>query len=69
MIANKGVLPVNEHADPQVITKTYKMSKAAFKRAIGGLLKTKRISKTSKGFVVNKETEFSSQQSEVRIRS
>ena len=38
-----GVLPFTEKATPQVIERETGMSKAAFKRAIGRLLKQKKI--------------------------
>ncbi len=46
MIANEGKLPLNEKASPEEIQKVFQMSKAAFKRAIGSLLKKGRIKKT-----------------------
>lgn len=49
---NKGVLPLDEKARPQEIEQMYKMSKAAFKRAIGSLLKTNKIIKNENGFRV-----------------
>jgi len=50
---NAGLLPVNEKAKPEDIEKEYKMSKAAFKRAIGSLLKARKITKTENGFKTN----------------
>ena len=38
-----GVLPFSEKASPEVIERELNMSKAAFKRAVGHLLKTKKI--------------------------
>ncbi|WP_418751302.1 S1 RNA-binding domain-containing protein [Frisingicoccus sp.] len=38
-----GVLPFSEKASPQVIERELNMSKAAFKRAVGHLLKMKKI--------------------------
>ena len=38
-----GVLPFTEKATPQVIERETGMSKAAFKRAVGRLLKQKKI--------------------------
>lgn len=50
MEANDGCLPIAETASPQEIADRFGMSKAAFKRAVGGLLKSKRITKTDSGF-------------------
>lgn len=38
-----GVLPFSEKASPEVIEREFNMSKAAFKRAVGHLLKLKKI--------------------------
>ena len=38
-----GVLPFGEKASPEVIKRELHMSKNAFKRALGGLLKEKKI--------------------------
>ena len=38
-----GVLPFTDKADPEVIKEEFGMSKAAFKRAVGRLLKQKKI--------------------------
>lgn len=38
-----GTLPFNDHADPQIINDEFGLSKAAFKRAVGNLLKNKKI--------------------------
>ena len=38
-----GVLPFNDKADPETIKEEFGMSKAAFKRAVGRLLKENRI--------------------------
>lgn len=46
---NQGYLPIAEKASPKEIEKRFQMSKAAFKRAIGRLLKTNRIVKTEHG--------------------
>jgi uncharacterized protein len=45
MNENQGVLPLNEKARPEDIERVFHMSKAAFKRAIGALLKSRRIKK------------------------
>ena len=38
-----GVLPYNDKASPEVISRDFKMSKNAFKRGVGRLLKEGRI--------------------------
>lgn len=38
-----GVIPFSENSDPEVIERVFKMSKSAFKRAIGSLYKDKLI--------------------------
>ena len=38
-----GVLPFNDKASPETIRKEFQMSKNAFKRAVGRLLKEGRI--------------------------
>lgn len=43
-----GVLPFNDRADPEVIMREFKMSKNAFKRAVGRLLKEGKIRITEK---------------------
>ena len=46
MKENGGILQFGEKASPQQIQKKYKISKSAYKRAIGGLLKSGKIIKT-----------------------
>lgn len=49
-----GILPFDDHADPQVISNEFGLSKAAFKRAVGHLLKEKKISiKNGRIYIVN----------------
>lgn len=43
-----GVLPFNDKASPEVIRREFSLSKNAFKRAVGHLLKEKRIEITEK---------------------
>ena len=43
-----GVLPFNDKAKPEVIMREFKMSKNAFKRAVGRLLKEGRVRITEK---------------------
>lgn len=44
LAAYDGVLPFTEKASPEVIKRELNMSKASFKRAIGGLYKARKIS-------------------------
>ena len=39
----EGVLPFTDKADPELIKKEFGLSKAAFKRAVGKLLREKKI--------------------------
>lgn len=43
MEENGGMLPFDDHASPELINREFGLSKAAFKRAVGHLLKEKRI--------------------------
>lgn len=43
-----GILPFNDRADPEVIMREFRMSKNAFKRAVGRLLKEGKIRITEK---------------------
>ncbi len=47
-----GVLPYNDKASPEVIYRDFGMSKAAFKRAVGGLYKEKKIEITDKNIKI-----------------
>lgn len=49
MESNNGSLPLNDDSSPEEINRQLKMSKSAFKRAVGKLLKEKRIRITEKG--------------------
>lgn len=49
---NQGYLPLDEKASPEDIERQFQMSKAAFKRAIGGLLKANKIVKTEAGLKI-----------------
>lgn len=51
-----GVLPFNDKASPEVIAREFKLSKNAFKRAVGHLLKEGRIEITDKNIRVLEET-------------
>ena len=46
-----GVLPFNDKASPEVIAREFKLSKNAFKRAVGNLLKEGKIEITEKSIV------------------
>ena len=48
MEKNGGVLPFTDKADPEMIKKEFAMSKNAFKRAVGRLLKENKIKITEK---------------------
>ena len=45
MQSNDGVLPLNDHSPPAKIFAALKLSKAAFKRAVGHLFRERRIEK------------------------
>lgn len=49
-----GVLPFTDKADPELIKKEFDMSKNAFKRAIGRLLKEKKIQINEKNITLTK---------------
>lgn len=44
-----GFLPFHDKTSPEIIKREFKMSKAAFKRAIGRLMKEKKIKQTADG--------------------
>lgn len=50
-----GFLPYNDYTDAQIIRKVFKMSKSSFKRAIGSLLKDKKITIKDDGIYKTKE--------------
>lgn len=52
MEKNGGVLPFTDKADPEMIKKEFAMSKNAFKRAVGRLLKENKIEITEKNIVI-----------------
>lgn len=43
LMAANGFLPFTDKSDPALITRTFEMSKKDFKKAVGGLLKEKKI--------------------------
>lgn len=49
MQAHQGLLVLDEKASPEEIERSFQMSKAAFKRAIGQLLRAQKIVKTDQG--------------------
>ena len=51
-----GVLPFNDKASPEVIAREFKVSKNAFKRAVGHLLKDGKIEITEKNIRILEET-------------
>lgn len=44
-----GFLPFHDKSSPEIIKREFQMSKAAFKRAIGRLLKEKKIRQAENG--------------------
>lgn len=46
---NGGMLPYNDKTNPSIISKEFKMSKSSFKRALGKLMKEKKIKQTANG--------------------
>jgi predicted RNA-binding protein (virulence factor B family) len=50
---NKGFLPYNDKTDPFLVKKEFNMSKSSFKRALGKLLKEKKIRITERGIEKN----------------
>ena len=49
---NEGFLPYNDKTDPEVIKEVFGLSKRAFKRGIGRLLKEERITQDEKGITI-----------------
>lgn len=52
-----GNLPFNDKADPELIKKEFGLSKNAFKRAVGRLLKEKKVKITDKGITLKQQKE------------
>ena len=50
-----GVLPFTDKADPEIIKKEFNMSKNAFKRAVGRLLKEKKVEITEKTIAIREK--------------
>ena len=49
LVANDGFLPVNDRTDKDIINKKLEMSKRAFKRALGRLMKAGKAKQTPEG--------------------
>lgn len=47
-----GFLPFHDKTSPEIIKREFKMSKAAFKRAVGRLMKEKKIKQTEDGIQI-----------------
>lgn len=52
--ANGGTMPFSDKSDPETIRKTFQMSKAAFKRALGRLMKEGKIEQTNGKTIIRK---------------
>ena len=52
MRTNGGSMPFNDNSPPQKIAAVFKISKAAFKRAVGHLFRERRIEKFNDGFKI-----------------
>ena len=50
--AHGGVLPFNDKASPEVIKREMKMSKNAFKRAVGRLYKERKVKITEDSILI-----------------
>ncbi len=50
-----GILPYNDKVSPEIIARDFDMSKAAFKRAVGHLMKSGRVVITDKSIKIVKE--------------
>ncbi len=51
IMENGGMLPFNDKADPEIIKREFSMSKNAFKRAVGRLLREKKIRITNSSII------------------
>ncbi|MDX2089188.1 MAG: S1-like domain-containing RNA-binding protein [Kofleriaceae bacterium] len=52
VLSRAGAPRVGDHSDPQTIRELFGLSKKAFKRALGGLLKDRKVTLDERGFVV-----------------
>ena len=53
MLKNGGAMDFNDKTEPEKIQAVFKISKAAFKRAVGHLFSQRRIQKIDNGFKIN----------------
>jgi len=53
LVKNGGSLGFNDKADPEIIKKHFDMSKNAFKRAVGRLLKQGKVIITEDSIIIN----------------
>lgn len=56
VIGRKGAPRVGDHSDPELIRELFGLSKKAFKRGVGRLLKEQRVELDGSGYVVVTET-------------
>jgi Uncharacterized protein conserved in bacteria len=56
LIEHNGTLPFNDKTSPEIIKEELNLSKNAFKRAIGRLLKEEKILQTEDGIILKDET-------------
>lgn len=52
VLSRAGAPRVGDHSDPETIRELFGLSKKAFKRALGGLLKERKVTLDERGFVV-----------------
>jgi predicted RNA-binding protein (virulence factor B family) len=52
VLARAGTPPVGDRSDPELIRELFGLSKKAFKRAVGGLLKERKVQIDESGFVI-----------------
>ena len=55
LVKNGGSLGFNDKADPEIIKKHFDMSKNAFKRAVGRLLKQGKVIITEDSIIINEK--------------
>ncbi len=53
LLDNEGFLPLTDKSDPEEIRETLGMSKKAFKKALGGLYKSRKVSLSENGIHLN----------------
>lgn len=54
LLLNGGSMTYNDKSSPETIKQTFNMSKASFKRALGGLMKEKRITQDKDGTYIKR---------------